>query len=443
MTTELRHALSRRALLGLSAGAGVTAALAATGCNRFGGGGSPAATASEINFVWWGDAARAKSTQAMLDLFSKENAGVTLRTEYQDSGPYADKLATRFAANDVPDVFAQRRDSLREYAGRGALLNLREHLDVLKVEDVPETIQKIGTVGDAMFGIPAGLNAVGFVINKTLAEKYGVSVPDGDSWSWDDYFAMAAAITKASGKKVYGGDIDFGTLQNVVVFVRQTGEELYNPDDTLGVSTATMTDWFSLSVEQRKTGALPPAGFIESLGGGAEQSPLALGTVASQVIPTNNMKANNQAAGGNLQLNRMPGEVQGKRRGMSIDTAMYWSIGTKSKNIDGGLKLLDFMINSVEGNKAVGPTRGVPASSAVAEAIADSLDPDDKTSVDYITGLSKEQLPESRPDPVGGSEIADLIANLATEVMFARVAPADAAKQFTDGAAKILKANNS
>ncbi|GAB3760089.1 ABC transporter substrate-binding protein [Microlunatus parietis] len=442
MTTELRTGLSRRTLLRLSASAGVTAALAATGCNRFGGGG-PATSAGEINFVWWGDAARAASTQALLDLYTKENPGTTLRTEYQDSGPYADKLATRFAAGDVPDLFAQRRDSLREYADRGALLDLREHLDLLALDGVPETIQQIGVVGESMYGIPAGLNAVGFVINTTLAEKFGVSIPDGDTWSWDDYFAMAAAITKASGKKVYGGDLDFGTLQNVVVFVRQTGEELYNPDDTLGVSTKTMTDWFSLSVDQRRTGALPPAGFVEALGGGAEQSYLAKGTIASQVIPTNNLKAYNKAAGGKLQLNRMPGEVQGKRRGMSIDTAMYWSVGSKSKNIDGGLKLLDFITNSIEGNKAVGPTRGVPASTVVAEAIADSLDPDDKTSVDYITGLSKEQLPESRPDPIGGSEIADLIANLATEVMFERVAPAEAAKQFTDGAAKILKADNS
>ncbi len=441
MTTDAAMVgLSRRSLLRLTGGAGLVA-LAGTGCNRFGGGGGTPSS-DEINFVWWGDAARAESTEAMLDLFKQQHAGVTVRTEYQDSGPYADKLATRFAANDVPDLFAQRRDSLREYADRGALLNLREHSDLLKLDDVPETIQQIGIVDDAMYGIPAGLNAVGFVINKKLTDKYGVEIPDGDTWSWDDYFAMAGAITKASGKKVYGGDIDFGTLQNVVVFVRQTGEELYHPDGTLGASTETMNAWFSLSVEQRQTGALPPAGFVESLGGGAEQSALAKGTVASQVIPTNNMKANNRVVGGSLQLNRIPGEVQGRRRGMSIDTAMYWSVGTKSKNIDGGLQLLDFLTNSVDGNKAVGPTRGVPASATVAEAILDSLDPDDRTSVDYITGLSKEQLPESRPDPVGGSEIADVIANLATEVMFERVSPADAAKQFTTQAAAILKDKN-
>ncbi len=441
MTTDAAmRGLSRRSLLRLTAGAGLVA-LAATGCNRFGGGGGTPAT-DEINFVWWGDAARAESTEAMLDLFKQQHAGVTIRTEYQDSGPYADKLATRFAANDVPDLFAQRRDSLREYADRGALLNLREHLDVLKLDGVPETIQQIGVVGDAMYGVPAGLNAVGFVINKTLTDKYEVEIPDGDTWSWDDYFTMATEITKASGKKVYGGDIDFGTLQSVVVFVRQTGEEFYNPDDTLGVSTETLTEWFSLSVEQRRSGALPPAGFVESMGGGAEQSYLAKGSIASQVIPTNNLKSYNKAAGGRLQLNRIPGEVQGKRRGMSIDTAMYWSVGTKSKNIDGGIQLLDFITNSVEGNKAVGPTRGVPASSVVAEAIADSLDPDDRTSIEYIAGLSKEQLPESRPDPIGGSEIADVIANLATEVMFGRVSPADAAKQFTTQAAAILKDKN-
>lgn len=430
---------NRRGMLKLGLGASAAAALTATGCSRFGGGGgSGSGSSNTINFVWWGEAKRAEVTEKALELFKKENEGVTVKTEYQDSGPYKDKLATRFAAGDAPDLFAQRRDSLREYADRDALLNLAEHTDKLNLSAVPENIQAIGKVGDKLYGIPAGLNSVGFVINTTLTDQYGIEIPDGDQWSWDDYFKMCSELTKASGGKVWGGDIDFGTLQSMVVFIRQTGEDLYNEDGSLGVSEATMTSWYEMSVEQRKSGALPPGKAIETAGSSADQSLLAKGTVASQIIPTNNMLAYNEAAGGKLKLLRIPGEVQGKRRGMTVDPSMHWSIGTKSKNIDGGLKLLDFLINSEEGNLIIGPTRGVPVNPKIAEAMLPTLGADDKVSVEYLIGLTKETLPISRPDPVGGSEVASVAATLATEVMFERVAPAAAAKDFVAKANKAL-----
>lgn len=429
---------TRRGILKLGLGTTAAVALTATGCSRFGGGGTTSGGGTgTINMIWWGDADRAASTEAMLDVYKLANEGVTIKTEYQDSGPYKDKMATRFAANDVPDLFNQRRDSLREYADRDALLNLAEHSDLLNLTDVPEDIAALGKVGDAIYGLPAGLNTVGFVVNEALAEKYGVEIPDGDQWSWDDYFAMTTAFTKASKGDVYGGDIDFGTLQSVVVFIRQTGEELYNEDGSLGVSEKTMTDWYTLSAEQRKTGGLPPAGFVEA-GMSSEESYLAKGKMASQVIPTNNFKITNESVKRTLVLSRMPGETDRDRRGMSIDTAMYWSIGTKSKNIDGGLKLLDFITNNVEANNAVGATRGVPASSVVAEETRASLHADDQISVDYLKGLMGEELPASRPDPIGGSEVASISATLATEVMFERVSPADAAKEFVKQAKAAL-----
>lgn len=426
--------MSRRTLLGLGLGA---TALMLAGCNRFGISTEPSAAASTLNMIWWGDAARAEATEAMLAVFTKEHDGLTIKTEYQDSGPYADKMATRFAAGDIPDLFNQRRDSLREYADRGALLDLNQHLDVLNLDDVPKTAP-LGVVGDALYGIPAGLNAVGFVINRNLTDQYGVEIPDGDTWSWDDLWAFSKAVTDASGGQVYGVDMAFDTVQNLVVFVRQTGEELYNEDGSFGASEKTLTDWFAMSVEQRAAGALAPAGHIETVGSSAEQSPLAAGLVAGQVIPTNNLKAYNDASGGALELLRMPGEVQGARRGMSIDTSMYWSIGQESPNQEMALELLDFIVNSVEGNEAVGATRGLPASTVVAEAIADSLTPEDQRSIAYITALAEEELPDSRPDPIGGQAVQDALTDIATEVTFGRITAQEAAKQVMAAASEAL-----
>ena len=64
-------------------------------------------------------------TEAALRIFEKKNPGITVKTEYQDSAPYADKLATRFAGGNPPDVLAMANRSLLEYAQRGTLADLK------------------------------------------------------------------------------------------------------------------------------------------------------------------------------------------------------------------------------------------------------------------------------------------------------------------------------
>src|SRR5918992_2654048 len=175
--------MSRRDAMRMAGLSGLGLGLAA--CKGFGGGDEPPAGGSvQLNMVWWGDAVRAQKTQAALDIFRRKHPGITVKTEYQDSGPYKDKLATRFAANDAPDVMAMRMDSLREYADRGALLDLGRHGGAVDLANLSESAHTLAAVGDKTYGVPAGLNAIGYVINKTVAEKYGVKIPDGNTWSW-------------------------------------------------------------------------------------------------------------------------------------------------------------------------------------------------------------------------------------------------------------------
>lgn len=430
---------SRRGVLGLGLGA---AAAALTGCSRFGIGDGGTGGGSTINMIWWGDATRAKATESMLDIYRNNHPDVTIKTEYQDSGPYQDKMATRFAAGDVPDVCNQRVDGISEYVERGALLDLNQHTDVIKLDDIPAGAP-LAKFGDQLFGIPAGLNASGFVINTEVTDKYGVEIPDGNTWSWDDLWSFSQSITKAAkerdDKEMYGVNFPFGETDALAIFLRQLGEDLYTPEGTFGGSEENVAAWFAMSVEQRKKGGLPPAGFIESVGGGSQQSPIAAGLVAAQMIPTNNLKAYNDSVDGDLQLNRFPGETQAVRRGMQIGVAMYWSIGAKAPNQEGALDLLNFMINSVEANQAVGPTRGVPISTAVVDEMFDSLGPDDQRSVEYIRDLTTEALMETVPAPAGTTAVTDAVEAADAEVMFGRITPRDAAQQLVRKANDLLR----
>jgi len=434
-----RATISRREVLKLAGLSGLVATLPACG-RGFGGRGGDSGKV-ELNMVWWGDAQRAALTQKALDLFQTAHPGVVVRTEYQDSGPYKDKLAARIAAGDPPDLLAMRFDSLREYADRGSLLDLAQHTDRLDLSGLTIPARELGMVGQKNFGVPSGLNTVGFVVDKTLTDKYGVRIPDGDTWSWADLAGFAKQITTASDGKVYGTNFEPWTVANLLVFARQRGEDFFTKDGGLGATTATINAWFEMVDRMRAERGFPPAGFIDqNAGSSPAQSYLAKKSIASQIIPTNNLLGYNAACGGNLVLLRMPGETQGARRGQSIDTPALWSIAAKSRHPQEALALLNFLINDVTAAKATGTTRGVPASRQVAGEIAAALEPDDRRATEFLAKLQNEKLPSSYPYPVGASKLTNILKSISTEIEFRRKTPADGAAEFIDGARKALGA---
>ncbi|WP_461164059.1 ABC transporter substrate-binding protein [Arthrobacter sp. R4-81] len=424
MTQQLH---SRRTVL---AAAGLTLGLALTGCA---GSGNPAGQNGtvELNFVFWGDANRAKVTEAALRVFEEKNPGITVKTEYQDSGPYADKLATRFAGGNPPDVLAMANRSLLEYAQRGALADLKT-LPELKLDAVPETVLSRGTVDGKLYGLATGVTTIGMVVNKTITDQAGVTIPDDKTWSWEDYAKFASEVTRKTGGKVYGAGYDVATETGPILLARQRGEDFYTKDNKLGVSEETIRDWFQYSVDLRKAGGYPPAGFFEQIGGSPAQSYLAKGTVASQIIPINNFKGYNDAVEGDLVLLRMPGETTAERRGYSADPTMLWSVAAKSKHPKEAAKLVDFLTNDTDGAAHTLTQRGVPINPDVAESITSKLSKDDKTFVDMMAAIQEDELPEAYVYPKGASVVADTLKQLTTEVEFGRISPADAAKTFLE-----------
>lgn len=410
----------------------VAAGLTISAC---GGGATSSGSGSggnvELNFVFWGDANRAKMTEAALRIFEKKNPGITVKTEYQDSAPYADKLATRFAGGNPPDVLAMANRSLLEYAQRGTLADLKSFPE-LNLDKVPETTLSRGEVDGKLYGLATGVTTIGMVVNKTITDQAGVTIPDDKTWSWEDYAKFATEVTQKTGGKVYGAGYDVATETGPIMLARQRGEDFYTKDNKLGVSEKTIEDWFQYSVDLRKAGGYPPAGFFEQIGGSPAQSYLAKGTVASQIIPINNFRGYNEAVEGEVVLLRIPGETSGERRGYSADPTMLWSIAAKSKHPKEAAKLVDFLTNDAEGAAEVLTQRGVPINPEVADSITPKLSADDKTFVDLMAAIQEEDLPPAYVYPKGASVVADTLKQLTTEVEFGRISPADAAKTFME-----------
>jgi multiple sugar transport system substrate-binding protein len=429
--------MSRRSF-GIAAALGLsTVGLGLAGC---GGGSSSSGGPVEIDFVWWGDANRAKGTQAAIEAFQRKNPGIVVKTDYQDSSPYQDKLATRIAARDAPDLMAMPNRSLREYADRGALADLRELSDVLDLSGVTPNVANLGTIDDGVFGVAAGLNTIGFVVRRSALDRAGLPVPDGNTWSWDDFDAMANAISAATNREIYGTAYSMWTETGPIVFTRQRGEDFYTADGKLGASAATLETWFQRGQDLRASGGYPPPGFIEKVGSSAEQSYIAKGTIASQIIPTNNLTAYQSACDNDLELLRIPGETQGQRRGMSVDCSQLWSISAQSEHPKEAAALLNFLVNDPDAYAEMLTTRGVPPTQAVTDAIRDKLPEYDRAATEFLEALGQEELAPTYVYPKGAATFASLLETTAAEVEFSRQTPAQAAQILVESAASDLSA---
>ena len=79
-----------------------------------------------------------------------------------------------------------------------------------------------------------------------------------------------------------------------------------------------------------------------------------------------------------------------------VKPSQFFSVTTDAENPDLAVAILNYLINDVEGNKILQAERGIPASSSVASAIADSMDsvnPTYSMTVEYLEYVTANSSP--------------------------------------------------
>ena len=427
---------SKRRSAALISGA-MVAGLTLAGCA--GSTGSDADGDVELTVQTWADATQSKVYEEVFDAFEEQNPGITVKLDWMDVGSYQDKLNTKFAAGDPPDVMFLVGLWLGEYASRGALADLNDFTDEIDFSKLPESILASGQLDGATYGMPTGSTAVGFVYNTDIVEQAGLELPDDLTWTWDDFEDFNQEVFDETG--VYGTGFYVPWTPMVSSFARQQGEDFYTEDGKLDVSVDTMEKYFQMTVDMREVGGFAPAGSLEDQGTSTAESPLGKNFIASQVIPSNVFPDFNTAMDGNLALMRLPGETDNVRRGMEVTPTLLWGAAAQSKHPEEAAKLIDFLTNDPASFEARSTLLGVPINPDVATEVAATLEPDAKTFVDYVLALQAEDLPPYYLEPAGAGEVGNALVSVATEVEFGRMTPREAAEKFiTDAEAALANA---
>jgi len=425
----MRGTFTRKA--GIAAALAATAALALSACSGGGAAQDGPELSDEpvtISMTWWGGDARAEQTQEAIAAFEKEYPNITVEPQYADWNGYWDQLATSTAAGESPDVIQMDELYLASYGARGALYDLST-LDI-DTSEVPDEALATGKVADTQYALPIGVAVYAIVANADLFEQYGVELPDDDTWTWDDYAALANELSEKSGGAITGSaqiaGFDAGSLK---YWARAAGEEVFDEDNQVSVSPETIADMWQYELDLIASGGMQqPSAIVESQAAGISGGALATSKVALGTAYNTQVTALTDASGADLRLLKLP-EPKSIHPN-SYKPSMYWSVSGKSEHPAEAALLVDFLLDSEAAADIIGTERGIPANQAILDHLGDSLSPTDTIAVEYQDRVTPGDAPLVTPN--GASGIEAILQRYTQEVLSGQTQPLDAAKAFID-----------
>ena len=343
----------------------VAVSLLATGCGASGG--SSENDQVTLRFAWWGNEYLNAQTEKVIDAFEAEHPNIKIESEPGEWASYWDKLATKTAANDAPDVIQMDQKYIAEYGGRGALLDLSKQsgIDTSKLDK--ESLAS-GQYDNAQYGLSTGKNAYVIMANTKVFEAANVPVPDDTKWTWDDFMDTAAKLSAAGDGKNYGAA--YGSNEaDLIIWLRQHGENLYSQDGKLDFEASTAASFWERLKEQRDSKASPPATVAtEDSGAGLEESLFGTNRVGMAWWWTNQLGSLETTTGSGIKMLRAP-SVDGKSadNGMYYKPTMFWSASSRSKHPEAAATFINYLANSPAAGAILMTDRGVPGNSEIVE----------------------------------------------------------------------------
>jgi multiple sugar transport system substrate-binding protein len=418
-----------RSKFGRAAAAAVALALAVSACGDDGGESDDGTV--ELSFSFWGSDSRLEYTQELIDLFESQNPNITVEPIFTDFDAYFPQLATSTAGGNAPDVITMEERFIREYVVNSQLLDLNTVADTLPTSNIDPLALAAGQIDGGLYTIATGVNAFSIVVDPQIFEDAGVEVPDDNSWGWEDYVNIAVQISDAGGGDVFGAQA-FGTNEaQFNIYARQRGEQLYNPDGTLGFTAQTLAEWWDLSLQQTEQGGTPPAEETIEIGAtGPDESLLATNAGAMGQWWTNQLGAIAEASGRELLLLRQPGEFTGQRPGMFLKPAMSYSISAGTEHPQEAAMFIDFLLNSTDAGEITLNDRGLPANLQVREHITPMLEGAEQQVAEFMAEITPDLVDPPPAPPQGAGDVVDIIQRYYEQILFGDLTTLEAAEQF-------------
>ena len=213
--------------------------LSASACTGGGDDGTPSESPSgPVTLTFWHGYSDAEedSLNALLDEWNGANPDIQVEPLFVNNDKALQKLTVALQGGEPPDITYQYGSSLPQLAAAPGLVDLTEWVQEPDVnwEDFIPGARSAATFDGKVLGLPALIDDLAIVYNKTLFDEAGLEYPT-DQWTWDDLRAAAMALTDQGDKRfgfAYPMDASEDSVWHYDPLLWQLGGSILNEDES-------------------------------------------------------------------------------------------------------------------------------------------------------------------------------------------------------------------
>ena len=231
--------------LGMAASLALVLLAAACGSSGSGGSAGSATSNGVVNLVLWmgytppppaSQGAEYESLKGLVADFTKLHPKIHIKMEYVDNDYALQKVTVALQGGEQPDISYQYGTNMPQIAQAPQVVNLTKIIKqpAFGWNDFTPGERDVATVNGKVLGVPALVDNLAVVYNKTLFAQHHLA-PPGPDWTWSQLAADAKAISDPA-KKIFGltfpADGSETTVWEYEAMLWEAGGHLLNPGGT-------------------------------------------------------------------------------------------------------------------------------------------------------------------------------------------------------------------
>lgn len=396
--------------------------------------------AADLRMSWWGGDSRHKATQEALKVCGEKH-GHTISPEFTGFDGHLEKLTTQIAGRTEADIMQVNWPWLPLFSLNGdGFADLNDFKEYIDLSNWTEDQLASGSMKGKLNGLPVSTTGRVFLFNTTTFQKAGLSLPA----SWDELFAAAKVLKEKIGPDAYPMNAIKETAVLLVSLraTQATGKDMIDPD---AMQVAWTPEELAAAIEFY--GKMVEGGVVMSQKDAAAEGNVNLfespkwadGRIAGSYEwdSTYFKYSDPLQEGQKLQAVKLLTGPDAKTEGVYRKPSMVFSISKNSKNPEAAAQIINCLLNEPEGIKALGTSRGLPASKTAAKALSDagSVKQELLIANGIITAGAGPNVSPLNEHP----EVRSLFIDTLEEYSYGMIDAEGAAEQIIEGVNDVLK----
>lgn len=312
---------------------------------------------ADITLSWWGNDTRNEYTIEGVRQFMELHPDINVHCSYSEWSGYESRSKVQMISNTEADVMQINYGWLDQYSPDGTgYYDIESVSDYIDLSAFDEKMLDYGRVNGILNAIPIAMNVETIYIDKTVYDKYFLSVPT----TWNDFF-KAAEVMSPDGIYALSGADKSVWLMSIAYAEQESGKRILNDDGSLNFTTDELAVMIDFYVRLVNSNVIPQTEYYERLN-------LSDGTYAGTVAWVSD--ANNYCGGAVDNGYEMVVADYTKIEGVPSGTGWYskpatmYAISESTEHPKESAMLLDFLLNSPEMAKLQGIEKGIPLSTS-------------------------------------------------------------------------------